>query len=57
MAPREDEAAIKARMKRCKTIRPERMGGKGEWGGEGRGGGWWVVAATPPSEQKIEIER
>lgn len=35
MAAREDEAAIKARMKRCKTIRPERMGGKGEWGGGG----------------------
>lgn len=55
MAPREDEAAIKARMKRCKTIRPERMGGKRRVGG-----GWWVVtaaAATPPSEQKIEIER
>lgn len=51
MGLREDEAAIKARMKRCKTIRPERMGGK-----EGRGG-WEEGVTTPASEQRIEIER
>lgn len=38
MGLHEDEAAIKARMKRCKTIRPERMGGKEGGGLRGLGG-------------------
>lgn len=40
MGLREDEAAIKAWMKRCKTIRPERMGGKGGRRGVTTPGKW-----------------
>lgn len=52
MARREDEAAIKAKMKRCKTIRPERIGGA-EVRGRGSEGG----VTTPAGRQEMEIER
>lgn len=57
MGLHEDEAAIKARMKRCKTIRLERMGGKKGGGIGGKGDDPGKQAEDREIDREEESER